>query len=280
MAFMGGLYAQPPHVTSLRFAQNGRLRFARTQPSQSRRPPRFAPTTRPKPQRHSFHRRRCLCGADDPRATVPWRCEVEDPVSADSVPQQEADVPRSWWREAEVAVLIVLVVAAYLLRIGDVSMRGEESRRARVAFEMLERGDWIVPREQGQPFLSRPPLQNWLIAASRVVCGSAAAVGRASALGAGHAADRLADLRLCAHLPVACRRPGGGRCLRHLRRDVHDRLPGRDGNDLHQPGQCFASALALGAHARLVGLRRRGPSATSVLDSACCARGRNRRCTF
>ena len=97
---------------------------------------------------------------------------MEDPVSLNSIPEQEAKVPKSWWRELEVAVLIVLVLGAYLLRIGDVSMRGEESRRAQVAFEMLERGDWIVPREQGQPFLSRPPLQNWLIAASRVVCGS------------------------------------------------------------------------------------------------------------
>ncbi len=86
--------------------------------------------------------------------------------------KQEAEVRRPWWREPEVAIVIVLVVAAYFVRIGDVSMRGEESRRAQVAFEMLQCGDWIVPREQGQPFLSRPPLQNWLIAASTVVCGS------------------------------------------------------------------------------------------------------------
>src|SRR5208283_1907920 len=25
-------------------------------------------------------------------------------------------------------------------------------------------GDWIVPRQQGLPFLSRPPVQNWAIA--------------------------------------------------------------------------------------------------------------------
>jgi 4-amino-4-deoxy-L-arabinose transferase-like glycosyltransferase len=29
---------------------------------------------------------------------------------------------------------------------------------------MVDRGDWIVPREQGKPFLIRPPLQNWVIA--------------------------------------------------------------------------------------------------------------------
>ena len=79
---------------------------------------------------------------------------------------------RPWWREAEFGLLIMLVVGAFLLRVGDVSMRGEEPRRARVAFEILDRHDWIVPREQGEPFLSRPPMQNWAIAISTLICGS------------------------------------------------------------------------------------------------------------
>jgi 4-amino-4-deoxy-L-arabinose transferase-like glycosyltransferase len=77
----------------------------------------------------------------------------------------------AWWRDKEVAVLIALVVAAYFVRIGDISMRGEEPTRAEVAFEMLESGDWIVPHVQGDIF-TRPPLQNWLIAGSCVLCGS------------------------------------------------------------------------------------------------------------
>jgi 4-amino-4-deoxy-L-arabinose transferase-like glycosyltransferase len=84
----------------------------------------------------------------------------------DSCPQ------KPWWREREVAILVVLVAVAYFVRMGEVTLRGEEHRRAQVSQEMLENGDWIVPREQGEPFLSRPPLQNWLIAASCVVCGS------------------------------------------------------------------------------------------------------------
>ncbi len=92
----------------------------------------------------------------------------------DTVTMQDTETSRRtpWWLEAEVALLLLLVVGAFLLRIGDVSMRGEEPRRARVAFEILDRHDWIVPREQGEPFLSRPPLHNWLIAVSSVVCGS------------------------------------------------------------------------------------------------------------
>src|SRR5262249_52470400 len=50
--------------------------------------------------------------------------------------------------------------------------RGEEPTRAQIAREMIWHGDWIVPREQGEPFRSRPPLQNWLILASTAVCGS------------------------------------------------------------------------------------------------------------
>jgi len=93
-------------------------------------------------------------------------------MSANAIPQREGDLGRAWWREPEVVVLIVLVVAAYLVRVGDLSMRGEEPRWAQIAAEMRQRGDWIVPREQGETFLSRPPLQTWLIAASTFVCGS------------------------------------------------------------------------------------------------------------
>ena len=72
----------------------------------------------------------------------------------------------AWWREYEVALLVLLVLLGYFYRASEMSLRGEEPRRAQVAVEMIERGDWLVPREQGDPFLSRPPLHNWLIALS------------------------------------------------------------------------------------------------------------------
>lgn len=64
------------------------------------------------------------------------------------------------------ALLIALVVAVYFIRIDDLTIRGEESRRATVAMEMLATGDWVVPRQQGDPnFMSaRPPLQSWAMA--------------------------------------------------------------------------------------------------------------------
>ncbi|MBX3414617.1 MAG: glycosyltransferase family 39 protein [Pirellulales bacterium] len=69
-----------------------------------------------------------------------------------------------WWGELEFGLLLLLVVAIYFTRISDLSVRGEEPRRARVAVEMLESGDWLIPRQQGLPFLSRPPLGSWVIA--------------------------------------------------------------------------------------------------------------------
>lgn len=60
--------------------------------------------------------------------------------------------------------LIILVFGIYGTRLTTLTIRGEEPRRAGVAKEMLATGEWFVPRLQGQPFLTRPPLQNWSIA--------------------------------------------------------------------------------------------------------------------
>jgi 4-amino-4-deoxy-L-arabinose transferase-like glycosyltransferase len=81
-------------------------------------------------------------------------------------------VERPWWREPELALVLVLACAAYLPRLGELPARGEEPRRAQVAYELVCWNDWLVPREQGEPFLSRPPLQNWLIAATCLAVGS------------------------------------------------------------------------------------------------------------
>jgi 4-amino-4-deoxy-L-arabinose transferase-like glycosyltransferase len=79
---------------------------------------------------------------------------------------QTVSTPRPWWLEWEMLLLIGLVLFGYVYRASDMSMRGEEPRRAEVAREMIERGDWVMPRYQGTPFYSRPPLHNWLIALS------------------------------------------------------------------------------------------------------------------
>jgi 4-amino-4-deoxy-L-arabinose transferase-like glycosyltransferase len=85
-----------------------------------------------------------------------------------------SDLPLSrarCWREPELALLLLFVLGAYFTRMTDLTIRGEESRRGLIAREMLTTGDWIVPRCQGEPLFSRPPLQNWLIAALAIVRG-------------------------------------------------------------------------------------------------------------
>ena len=76
-----------------------------------------------------------------------------------------------WWHESEVLLLIALVIGTYFVRGADLTIRGEESRWATVAREMIQTGNWIVPRQQGEPFLSRPPLGNWLIALTSLARG-------------------------------------------------------------------------------------------------------------
>lgn len=77
----------------------------------------------------------------------------------------------SFWRERELWIVLLLAVGLYAPRLTTLTVRGEESRRAIIAREMIERGDWVVPRTQGEVRLSRPPLQNWWIATFAVAFG-------------------------------------------------------------------------------------------------------------
>ncbi|HLA83743.1 MAG TPA: glycosyltransferase family 39 protein [Thermoguttaceae bacterium] len=74
-----------------------------------------------------------------------------------------ADRSGPWWREWESWLLVALVAMLFLPRLTLLNVRGEEPRRAQVAVEMIDSGDWIVPRQQGELYFSRPPLQNWAI---------------------------------------------------------------------------------------------------------------------
>src|SRR5689334_8917683 len=76
----------------------------------------------------------------------------------------------------DLVLLTLFVLACYGLRIDKLSIRGEESRWATVAMEMRRTGDWVVPRQQGKPFLSRPPMGSWLIALAGSLRGECDAV--------------------------------------------------------------------------------------------------------
>lgn len=82
-------------------------------------------------------------------------------------PGAEAPSARSlWWRAAAIS----------LLALGwQLGVRGlnepDEGRYASVATEMLRSGDWIVPRFENKPHLTKPPLTYWLIALAFRACG-------------------------------------------------------------------------------------------------------------
>ncbi len=88
---------------------------------------------------------------------------VENERSIDRSRDEKSLCVGQWWRESTLWVLLIAVGIAYFSRMTERPMRGEETRRGLVAIEMIQSGDWIVPREQGELFLSRPPLQNWII---------------------------------------------------------------------------------------------------------------------
>ncbi len=79
--------------------------------------------------------------------------------------------PRSVWRERPRWLLVALVLAIFVPRLSDQSIRGEESRWATVAREMLRTGDYVVPRQQGEPFPDRPPLHCWILSQAQRLGG-------------------------------------------------------------------------------------------------------------
>ena len=81
-----------------------------------------------------------------------------------------------WWLEWEFWAVLLLTGLIYGSRLGETPPTGEEPRRGQVAREMITSGDWIVPRQQGLPFLSRPPVQNWAIALVSLARGKIDAV--------------------------------------------------------------------------------------------------------
>jgi 4-amino-4-deoxy-L-arabinose transferase-like glycosyltransferase len=71
------------------------------------------------------------------------------------------------------ALLMVLFVWAmvYLPALGSLAIKGEEGRRILPAIRMVETGNYIVPQVGSNPYFRKPPLVNWLVAASFKIFG-------------------------------------------------------------------------------------------------------------
>jgi len=66
-------------------------------------------------------------------------------------------------------VLVWAVI--YLPALGSIAIKGEEGRRILPAVRMLETGNYIVPQVGSNPYYRKPPLVNWVVAASFKISG-------------------------------------------------------------------------------------------------------------
>jgi 4-amino-4-deoxy-L-arabinose transferase-like glycosyltransferase len=64
------------------------------------------------------------------------------------------------------SLLLLIGAIVYLPFLGIPVWDGNEPVRVIVAKEMLKTGNWIMPMLHGKPYFAKPPLMNWLIAAS------------------------------------------------------------------------------------------------------------------
>lgn len=71
---------------------------------------------------------------------------------------------RPMWQKWRFPLLLGLLVVAWFSGLYQIDLRGEEPRRALVAWEMLKSGNYLQPTIQGEPYYNKPPFFNWLIA--------------------------------------------------------------------------------------------------------------------
>src|SRR5207302_1006649 len=93
----------------------------------------------------------------------------EGALDAPHVPALGGGVPGRMSRR----LLLVLVLAAgvFVWRLGRPGFSDTEGMFAEPAREMVETGDWVTPRMNGEPFLTKPPLAYWLAATVMAVRG-------------------------------------------------------------------------------------------------------------
>ena len=74
------------------------------------------------------------------------------------------------WRA--LLAVIALWAVIYLPALGSLEIKGEEGRRILPAVSMLDTGNYLVPQIGSEPYLRKPPLINWVVAASFKIFGA------------------------------------------------------------------------------------------------------------
>lgn len=71
--------------------------------------------------------------------------------------------PATWRR---LLIVLAIWIAIYLPGLGTLEIKGEEGRRILPAVTMIETGHYVVPQVGSDAYFAKPPLVNWLVAAS------------------------------------------------------------------------------------------------------------------
>jgi len=72
----------------------------------------------------------------------------------------------------DIGLLIFIILIAYFPFLGLPAWEGNETIRVIIAKDMLQTGNWTIPILHGKLYFAKPPLMNWLIAASGSLFGS------------------------------------------------------------------------------------------------------------
>src|SRR5438034_10106447 len=70
-----------------------------------------------------------------------------------------------------IAIVLAVWAAIYLPALGSLEIKGEEGRRILPAVQMLETGNYVVPKVGSESYERKPPLINWLVAGSFKIFG-------------------------------------------------------------------------------------------------------------
>ena len=105
-----------------------------------------------------------------------------------------------------IALLAAFAASGFLAGLGGYPLLdNNEGLYARIALEMREGGDWIVPHLLGLPYLEKPPLLYWLTAGSFALFGKSETAARLPP-----AAASLAAVACTYALAARCGRPLAG----------------------------------------------------------------------
>jgi len=74
-------------------------------------------------------------------------------------------------RTTNLLIVILVWAALYFPALGSLAIKGEEGRRILPGITMLQTGNWLVPQVGGETYFRKPPLINWLVAASFKITG-------------------------------------------------------------------------------------------------------------